>query len=166
MSAKLEQPDFIDNFFIIDQDRLIEQWSTFARDYYRRACQLADAKAEHERMKRVRDIVAAELDKDIRLHPEDYGLESTTEKAIEKTILLQQRYRHADEEVIKSKHSMDIHQAFVDAMDAMRKGLESYTYLWQSTYFAEPKVRGEARGAIADAKIDKALGPRRNRYDD
>lgn len=152
-----------EDFFVIDPDRLLEQWSTFARNYYKRACELAEARAEWERMKRVRDVVEAELDKEIRLNPEEYGISIVREKSVERTILLDKKYRQADEEVIKAKHSLDIHQAFVDAMDAMKKGLESTAYLQQASYHAEPQAKGNAQSYISDAKIDRALGTRKSR---
>lgn len=151
-----------DDYFVIDLDQLVEQWSVFARDYLRKARALVDAKAEFERMKRVRDVVEAELDRDIRRDPEAFGLEHRTEKAIEKTIILQKSYQDAEEELIKAKHAMDIHQVEIDAMDAMKKALESSTYLFQSAYYAEPQVRGDAGSRMADARMHRNLARRRS----
>lgn len=152
-----------EDFFIIDPDHLVERWSTFSRDYYRKACALADSRAEHERMKRQRDVIKAELDRDIRHNPEDYGLgQKTTEKAVENAVLIQRKCQQAEEDVIKAKHFMDIHQAFVDAMDAMKKGLEAYSYLWQASFFAEPKARGGSYSKMTDTKIERVLGARKN----
>lgn len=134
----------LSEYFVIDADRLFEQWSVFARDYYNKACELADARAEYERVKRQRDVVEAELDKDIRLNPDQYGVTKITEPVVERTILLQKRHMLAFEEVIRAKHSMDIHQAYMDAMDAMKKGLESTAYLQQSAFYAQPVAKGEA----------------------
>lgn len=146
-----------DDFFTIDQDQLVEKWATFARDFFHKARDLADARAEMERTKRMRDVTRAELYKKICADPGEFGLAKTTESSIEMAIIRHHDYREADDAYLKAKHSMDIHQAFVDAMDVMKKGLEANTYLYNITYHGEPRARGDVRGAIADAKIDKAF---------
>lgn len=150
------------DYFEIKPDQLLEQWSTFARDYYHNACSLADARMEYERAKRHLAVVEAELDRDIRHAPEEFGVTKITEPVVEKTILLQKRYRKAGEELIIAKHEMDIKQAYMDAMDAMKKGLESMVYLNQSAFHAEPKARGVAGDALREQELKnlRRLGQR------
>lgn len=151
------------DYFMIEPDRILEQWSTFARDYYQRACELADARAEYDRARRRLDVVEAELDRDIRHDPETYGVTKITEPVVEKTVLLQKRYRQASEEVVVAKHEMDIRQAFIDALDAMKKGLECTAYINQSAFHAEPKVRGQVGDALREKELarQRRLGQRK-----
>ena len=148
------------DFFEIDPEKLDEQWFRFARDYFDHACNLANAREEFERAKARRDVIEAELDREIRLKPENFGVAKITETQVERTIRLQKRYDKANEEVIIAKHTLDLHQATVDAMDVKKKGLEMIVQLRLSTYYAEPYVRGQAAHQMADAKIDRALSRR------
>lgn len=149
------------DFFEIDPEKLDEQWFRFAREYFDLACQLADARADYERAKARRDVVVAELDRDIRADPDTFGVAKITEPVVEKTVLLQKKYHQADKDVIITKHSVDIMHAAVEAMDAKKKGLENAVQLRLAGYYAEPHVRGDAARSMADAKIDRAMGRRR-----
>lgn len=150
---------FDEDFFTIDMDRLFEKWSTFARDYYRKALELVNARAEWERTKRVRDVVEAELDRNIRLNPGDYGVPTPVrESSIEKAILVHTKYQEANLATANAKHAMDVFQSFVDAMDVLKKGLEVVAYLQQSSFHAEPKARGDSYQKVTEAKTARAFG--------
>ncbi len=141
------------DFFTIDPEKLDEQWFRFARDYYEHACLLADAREEYERMKSRREVIAAELDRDIRQQPDTYGVAKITEAVIEKTVLLQKRFRKADEDVIIAKHNVDIMQAAIEAMDGKKKGLENAVRLRLAAYSAEPRVDGDAGDKMRETEL-------------
>lgn len=171
-----------DDFLSIDPDGLPEKLESFARDYFHEARKLVDAREEYERTKRVRDVmvtekkdalelVEAEIDRNARNNPEDYGIEKVTETSVANAIKLQEKYQKAradlykvkascEEEVAKARHAMGIHQVFVDAMDALKKNLESYAYIWQATYFAQPKLRGDGRENVGKIARDRAFKPK------
>src|SRR5215831_6843416 len=137
-----------DSYFVIEPDRLLEQWSVFARDYYHRSLETADARENYEIAKRALDVVEAELARDVRANPEDYGLtKAPSIPVVEQTVLLQKKYATAHQAVVDAEHALDIRKAVMGAMDAMKKGLEATTYLQQNAMYAEPRVRGNVAEA-------------------
>lgn len=147
----MSRPEY--DFFEVDPEQLDEQWFVFPREYAQHAYALADARQEFERAKAKRDVIEAEIDKEIRLEPEKFGISKITETIVAKTVQLHKRFRKAEEEVIIAKHSLDIHQATVDAMDVKKKGLEVVVQLRLASYYAEPKARGEAREEMREAEL-------------
>jgi len=101
---------------------------------------LADAKAEVDRAKERRDIVMAELDKEMRLKPEKFGLEKVTESALSNAIKLEERFLAANEEVIEATHEVDTINAVVRALDHKKKALEMLVQLHGQQYFAGPST--------------------------
>src|SRR4051812_8934052 len=113
-----------DSFFEIDLYNLDLECQKQPKIFYEHAITLADARQDYERAKSQRDVIEAELDRDMRLNPETYDLAKITEPALAKAILLEGRYQKANELVIISKHSMDIAQAAVDALDHKKYAIQ------------------------------------------
>ena len=128
------------DLFDIDENRLDEEWVSQPRHYYEQAVKLADARKKYEQMKAEKDVVEAELDFDVRSKPGDFDLEKITEPVVKNTILLQPRHKEATKALIESKHSMDIVQAIIDALDHRKKALENLVSLRLANYFSEPKA--------------------------
>ncbi len=150
-------------FFRIDQHRLDEAWTNLAPTFYEYSVKLADAREEHERAKARLDVVEAELDRDIRRNPIEYGVEKITETVVKQTIILSKKYQRANEEVIIARHDMAICEACVDALDHKKKGLESMVYLHSQGYYAEPRPPKGGGKIIGDMKADMAFGKRKPR---
>lgn len=128
------------DLFKPDKNNLDEEWVNQPAMYLEYALKLADAKAEHDRAKANLEVVMAEEDLQIRRHPEDYGLEKITEKIVESTVLLQSKVSVASEKLIKTKHKVDILQAYVYALENRKKSLENLVQLRLAEYYAEPKL--------------------------
>lgn len=129
--------------FEINKNRLDEEWVSFVKVYGEYAGKLADARKSLEEAKAERELVVAELDRRIRLHPDKFGLEKITEPALEKTITLLTSYRNAHTAVINAKHEQDTLQAMMDTLDVKKTGLENIVKLRLADYFAEPRANGE-----------------------
>lgn len=138
------------NLFAIDPERLDEEWVKFANEYYNRACQLADARMDYEILKSKRDLIVAELDRDIRTNPDSFGINKVTETVIENTILLQEKYKKVNEEVIKTKHDVDNLDAAIEAMNCKKSGLENMVKLRLANYYSDPIVKNEK---VSEEKI-------------
>ena len=137
--------------FDLDPHRLDEEWCRQPKMYHEQAVALADARKEHEQSKTERDLVAAEVDKDVRLHPSKYGLEKLTEEPIKKAVLMSKEYRKADTNVIEARHSMDIIQADLDTLDHRKKALENLVQLFLADYFSSPRTPKN----VPQSEIDK-----------
>lgn len=127
-------------FFEIDEHRLDSEWVRQPAVYYRYAVKLADARTAYEQAKAARDVTVAELDREIRTHPEVYGVAKITEGVVEKTVLLQPEYQKAIAEVIDAKHQMDMLQAAVDTLEHRKRALENLVSLHGQNYFSTPRA--------------------------
>jgi hypothetical protein len=142
------------DFFNLDENRLDDEWKEQPKLYFRYAKRLANAKAEYEQKKAERDVVAAELDRDIRADPAAFEMPKITEGAVEKTILLQKRYQDITGQVLKARHTVDIVQAAVDALDHRKKALESLVHLFSMNYFSQPVgPRGLAKEQVEEVRM-------------
>lgn len=150
-----------ESLFDIDSNRLDQEWLSQPRRYFQEAKALADARAEWERAKATRDVVAAEIDRDIRSDPTAFGLEKITEAVVERTTLLQSRHKSAIESVIDAKHKTDIRQAVVDALDQKKSALENAVKLQLANYYSEPKAPEEAKEKIKKMERDSVYNRRK-----
>lgn len=132
--------------FTPDRDNLDDEWVRQPELYHSYAVQLADARKVQDERKNKLEVIQAELDSEIRQNPEEFGLESrVTEGSIKATIIQHSRYTKALQRLLDAKHSVDILQAAVVALDHKKKALENLVYLHGQDYFSSPKARGEDR---------------------
>ena len=145
------------DIFDLDKNRLDEEWTQQPRLYAQYATKLADARAEHERAKASRDVVEAELDRDIRLNPEKYDLTKVTEGSIQSTITLQKAHRKVVGDVIEASHTVDTLDAYVRALDHRKKALEKLVDLRLADYFSEPRKGpvAQERERFGDGRLYK-----------
>jgi len=127
----------------------------------------ADARAEADRAKERRDVVYAELDREVRMEPEKFGLEKITESAVSNAIKLDARYREAFEEHIEATHAAEVCDAAVRAFDHKKTALETLVRLHGQQYFAGPSVprdlAEEARNLIDDQRREGVAGNMRKK---
>lgn len=128
----------MDDIFKIDKHMLDEELVRQPKLYGEYAMKLADAREVYERAKARFDVVEAEVDKDVRNNPEDYDIQKVTEEVVKKTVTLSKRVRKAKEEVIKTKHDVDVLYAIVSALDHRKSSLEQLCYLHSRDYYAAP----------------------------
>lgn len=161
-------------FFGIDLDKLDRDWVTHASTVYEFALQLADARDDRDRAKAALDIanddldrMAAEVELDVRRHPERFGIEKITEAVVKASVLICPKYRDAQEVVYtarrrvnKALHDVGILEAAIKALDHKRDGLEAAGRLFGMSYFAAPRVDRETHAAVADSSIDRAFKKR------
>ncbi len=142
------------NFTDLDEHSLEKEWIAQPKMFHFYARRLADARKEYEEAKINRDIVEAEIDKDIRLHPDRFMIPKITEEVVKKTTILQRGYKSAQEKVIQAKHRQDVLQASVDALEHRKKALENLVQLWSQDYFSEPRIprNGEVKEKLQEAE--------------
>lgn len=151
--------DFLD----IDPLNLVEELRVQPRLRLEWGEKLADARKDYELAKRRKDVVVAELDREVRSSPESFGLSKVTEGAVEKTVILQKRYQKADDDLIEARHYMDLVQAKLAAVDDRKKSLEGTVSLQIAGYYAEPRIRGEAGERMRERKAEQAFKPSKPR---
>src|SRR5581483_205142 len=156
MSLKEDAQKILD----IDIHNLHEECAEQPKLFARVCEQLADARRELARVEEELRIVDAELDRDIRLHPEKYGLDKTTEPAIKAVILTHKRHRLAYEKLCDAKHDRDILEGLKDAAAQRKTMLEDDVRLFLANYYAEVRLRRAAQEHEADRAFGRKKGAR------
>lgn len=152
----------------IDRFKLDEEWAEQPRSHHQLCLDAADAKLKVAEAKAELELVEAELDHEIRLHPVRFGIEANkvTEKMVEKTIIRNQRFQQAQHAYLLARHTLDVYEAAVSASEHKKKGLESEVQLYLSGYFATPRVTGDARDEMDEKRrkrvYDKFRGESRD----
>jgi len=144
---KRKQEKIIDaNFFDIDKTRLDEEWINQPKLFFTYAEQLAKARQELEEEKAELDITKAEVDKEVRDDPGNFGLNADnriTETMVTSSIAQDDRYIFQNKVVRKAKYKTDILQAAVVALEHRKSALERLVSLHGQSYFASPTPQDE-----------------------
>lgn len=146
------------DIFRPNRDALDGEWVEQPRLYYEWAAKLAEARSEYERTKADLKLVEAELDRDIRRDPESFGHAKITETLVERTIQLQRAYRRAHDLMLQAKHTAEQLEAAVTALDHRKRALEGLVQLWLASYFAAPRVQGEAGARQREMEASAVFG--------
>lgn len=114
----------------MEQPKLMMSYSRNAAE----AKRMADLASE--RLK----VVEAELDRDIRMNPEAFGISKTTETGIKSTIILQDTYQQAKKELIDAEYEYEMAKQATFAISARKEALENLVRLFALQYFAGPNL--------------------------
>lgn len=145
------ETDLADEFLEVDQHALDLAWLDQPKLYHRYAVKLADARLEHASAKAALDVIEAELARDIRASPLNFGLEGRpTVDAVQGTVLLQKRYRQGLERLNSAKHAVDVLDAAIWALDHRKKSLENLVQLFLADYFSPPRAKRSENGSGLD----------------
>jgi len=124
----------------IDEDaldlELLEQASLFMRY----AKNYAETRRVLDEEKQRLDIVKADIDKQIREHPEKFKVEKITEGAIQSAILTEGTYNIAYKKYLDAKFESDMASNAVQAFSQRKDALENLVRLYIANYFAGPSV--------------------------
>lgn len=124
----------------IDVEALDVEWVEQSRLMLQYAKHAAKMKLEVDRAKERLDIVKAELDKAIRISPEDFGIIKLTESFVTSTIITQRGYMVANEEYLNAVYESNMAQGAVRAVEGKKTSLENLVKLHGQQYFAGPSV--------------------------
>ena len=129
------------DFFKLDQNELDKEWVRQPELYYRYATELSETRHELEKLKAEKELTIAELDRDVRRNPQQFGLEKTTETTVQNTIVVQRRYQEVNDAFLKALHAVDVCKVAVDTLDHRKKALENSVSLWLANYFSKPSSK-------------------------
>jgi hypothetical protein len=124
----------------IDETALDVEWLNQPGLMMKYARHSAQMRRELDEAKQNLDITKAEVDKDIREHPDKYKLEKITEGAIFSTILTAKKYQDTNAEYLAAKYESDLAQGAVNAFEQRKSALENLVKLNGQQYFAGPRV--------------------------
>ena len=124
----------------IDEQSLDVEWLNQAELMLKYAGIRSQCRFDYDEAKEELEIKYAELDKEIRSNPDEFGVAKITDKVVHNTILLQEEYQDGMKDVRRAKYELDMAGAAVDAISHKKSSLEKLVYLHGQQYFAGPKV--------------------------
>jgi hypothetical protein len=122
----------------IDENNLLNEWKSQASMMLEYGIQLADAMQEEDGAKAKLAVVAAEMDRDMRANPADYGIDKLTEAAISSAILVQPEHKIVTKKLDDAHHEVRILRAVVDALSHRKSTLQGMTDLFLRQWYANP----------------------------
>ena len=124
----------------IDPDSLDTEWLDQPRLMLRYASHASKLKMEVERAKEKLDIIRADLDKKIRVAPEEFGIVKLTESVITSTIITQVKFKAGNEAFLEVAYEANMAQGALRALEGKKTALENLVKLHGQQYFAGPSV--------------------------
>jgi len=108
--------------------------------FFKWAQRAVKARARVDRQKLRLDTLDARLSLECRSHPENFGLERTTEGAIVAAVKTHEDYAKAYDAYLRAKESSALMDKAVEAMEQKKRMLEVLITLHGQQYFAGPSV--------------------------
>jgi len=132
----------------IDKDALDKELVTYSEVFMKWSEYLAEAMAERDDKRSEIEIKKAQLDKEIRVAPKDFGLEKVTESAISNVITENEKIQELNKEYAEFVKRVNILSAARDAMNHKRRMLEKVVELFLAGYWSDPKLRKESKNEL------------------
>jgi len=95
---------------------------------------------ERDLAKDALDLVRAQLDKSIRINPEQYEIAKITETVVSNAIIEEPQYQTANKKYLEARYEADVAQGAVRAFDQKKSMLEALIKLNGQNYFAGPSI--------------------------
>jgi len=129
-----------DKDIIIDKDNLHVEWLNQAQLFMKYAKQEISARRDMDMAKEAVELVKAEIDADIRANPMQFtgSDKKPTESAITSLILMDQRYKDAQQEFIDSRYDHGVLAVATRGFDQKKTSLENLVKLENREYFGSP----------------------------
>lgn len=131
------------SLFAIDEKDLVNEWEKQPELFFKYSVKLADARRDLDEEKAALSVVHAELDREIRENPEEFGMGKVTEPAIKAAIPLQDVYQEQERKIREVKHRVEVLSAYVAALDQRKKALEKIVDLHGQQYWSVPRSNDE-----------------------
>jgi len=150
----------------INKFRLDEEWLAQPGLFMRYAQKQAEASKELDAEKHSLEVTKAQVDRAIRMDPEEYNIDGkVTERQVEAVVLQDSDYQSAMEIYNDAKYNLGLLTSAVRAFDQRKSALENLVRLHGQSYFAEPRSPkgGEDIGDDAREQASHEVVRRRRR---
>jgi hypothetical protein len=131
----------------INKMRLDEEWLNQPQQFYTWSKRVADAQLKFDEAKSDLSLTEAELDKEIRDAPQNYGCVKTTDAVVAQTIKLQKPFIAAQKALNRARYELGIAAAAVAGLDQRKRALEKLVDLWTREYYSDPNPRPQSEGS-------------------
>ena len=156
-----------ENDLRIDDSALDIEWLEQPGLMFKYARHAADMRAEMDGEKEIVEYTRAELSKEIRENPGDFGIEKITESVVTGAITTDSKFIAANNKYINSKFEYEVAQGAVRAFDQRKTALENLVKLNGQAYFAGPSVprdlSKEWEKKEKQKKVDAGIGTKLKR---
>lgn len=132
----------------IDENKLDQECVRLPGDYLKAATHSADCKAAVDEAKNTLKVAEADMAKDIRERPGQYGLEKVTEAAVKELTIGSKPYQAAAKALRDAEYEAELAQALVWAFQHKKNMVEKLIDLHGMGYFAAPKVSENGKRAV------------------
>jgi len=129
--------------FKIDSLRLDWEWNRQADLAFSYGEHQADCQSEYDRNKNALELAKAESEMEIRKDPASFGIAKITDKVAAAAVLRHEKVKESQNEVIESRHALDIAKAACNGIEHKKRGLEKAVSLFLAGYYGEPKAEDE-----------------------
>lgn len=150
-----------ESVFQIRGHRLDEDWLSQPDTVYEYCTRLADAKKLLNEAKSDLEVVEAETDRDVRLHPSRFGIDKLSENRVKNAVILTPQYKKANKEVIHRQHEVDVLQAAVTALEHKKRALENLVHLHSMSYFSKPRTNEDSYESMREEQRARVLNKRK-----
>jgi hypothetical protein len=141
----------------VDRYQLEVLWENQAKLYGKWSEESVKAADEVDRCKSKIKLLRDTLNKDVRLHPEKYGIEGTLrEAAISSAIDTDQKVRELEGDLQDLVYQERIFKGVLVALDHKKKALEYLSQLFISGYYATPREPKKAEESY-NTKVKEAM---------
>lgn len=117
--------------------------------------ELARIRKETKLAKHNLKLMSAQLNRDIRQNPIHFGLEKTTEAAIEATIIGEATYQAAQTDLIDAEYEEEVLEAFVEALRDYKDELRNMVLLHGQQYWSKPDTTVDSRAEAMKRTTNK-----------
>jgi hypothetical protein len=141
----------------INKHRLDDEWERQPILFQEYLGKLSDAREEEMKCKERVKVGEAEISKAIRLKPEDFNMTKVTEGSITSAVATHPGVLNLKEKWIDSKHSLDVLESAVRALEHKKTALEQLVKLQLAGYFSEPKIKVEGETKVIQEQIKEKI---------
>ena len=147
----------------IDENDLLNEWRGQAMKVLDYGIQLADARQEEDEIKAELSITIANLDREIREKPEEYGLKKITEGGVANVVLGQPAHQAVQERLREAQYDVRIIWAAIDALSHRKAALQGITDIYKKQWFTDQRKNTPDTNAYAEGPPTKQITRRKRR---
>lgn len=156
-----------ENYLSIDKNKLDEELERQASLYIRWTKEfLSEIEEEYGKAKINLDITQAEVDKEIRNDPSDFGIKKVSEAAVKNAIELDGRVVEAKNRILQKKKELTIVQGALRSLDHKKTALENLVRLTTMGYFSTEPISNLSKKIAEEydsSKIKSSLNKKMKR---
>lgn len=125
----------------IDENALDLEWRRQPELVFKYALKLGTARLDHDSSKSYVDAIKAEIAREVRNDPTDFGISKLTEAQVKEVVESEERVLEAIEATNAARNKVEVLTAALTALEHKKRALQGLVELHAMGYFSEPKAR-------------------------